>query len=82
MIQVKTLTQTCNACPSQWEGELTNGEELYIRYRGSYLSIRVNNKEIWGNFIGNSLDGYIDEYDMNPYLVEALKEYSNLTSKT
>ena len=78
MIQVKTLTQTCNACPSQWEGELTNGEKLYIRYRWGYLSIRVNNKEIWGNFIGSSLDGYIDEYDMNPYLVEALEEYSSI----
>ena len=78
MIQVKTLTQTCNACPSQWEGELTNGEELYIRYRWGYLSIRVNNKEIWGKTLGDDLNGYIDEYDMNLYLVEALEEYSSI----
>lgn len=39
IIIIEHLTQTCGACPSQWEGELEDGRMLYIRYRWGYLSI-------------------------------------------
>lgn len=77
MIKVKELTQTCNACPSQWEGTLTNGKSLYIRYRWGYLSIDIDDKEILGKDIGDSLAGCLDEEEMKPYLLQALKEYSS-----
>jgi len=34
---VKTCTQTCSACPSQWDLYTQNDEYIYIRFR-------------WGNF--------------------------------
>ena len=77
MIKVKELTQTCSVCPSQWEGTLTNGEELYIKYRYGYLSIRVNGTEIWGDQLGDNLDGVLSQKKMKPYLLKALIEYSN-----
>lgn len=38
---VVAMKQTCNACPSQWEGELEDGRMLYVRYRGGELSAGV-----------------------------------------
>ena len=43
------LDQTCNACPSQWEGILEDGRFVYARYR-------------WGNlgvYTGSSIDNAI-----------------------
>jgi len=31
------LVQTCNACPSQWEGRLADGRSIYIRFRHGEL---------------------------------------------
>lgn len=44
-LKVKTLTKTCDLCPSQWEGELEDGRMIYIRIRHDYLSVRVSKKE-------------------------------------
>lgn len=41
MLQIKTLTQTCRACPSQWEGQLVDGRPVYVRFRHGELSIRI-----------------------------------------
>jgi hypothetical protein len=68
----KTITQTCEACPSQWEGELVDGRFFYARYRWGYLSVRVsdskeniyNGKEIVGESIGNGLDGLMTTSEM------------------
>ena len=38
---VKSIEQTCFACPSQWEGKTTEGERLYCRYRYGILSVSV-----------------------------------------
>ena len=38
---VVTLTQTCLAVPSQWEGELDDGHSLYVRYRHGLLRVGV-----------------------------------------
>jgi hypothetical protein len=45
-----SLSRTCCACPSQWEGETDDGREIYIRYRHGSLS--------WG--IGDTLDAAVD----------------------
>ncbi len=41
-IVVTTLTQTCSACPSQWEGRTADNRAVYIRYRHGYLRIEVS----------------------------------------
>jgi len=39
---VKSVVQTCFACPSQWEGSLEDGRMFYVRFRWGYLSVRVS----------------------------------------
>jgi hypothetical protein len=51
MITVTTLVQTCNACPTQWEGATTDGRTIYVRFRWGYLTIGL----------GNTLDEAVDD---------------------
>ena len=53
------LRQTCEACPSQWEGYTDKHESVYIRYRWGYLSVEIDDKEIFGKNISNGLDGIL-----------------------
>lgn len=65
-IKIKSLTQTCEACPSQWQGKTHDGQDLYIRFRWGYLSVRVHptnavqGPEVFGLEIGdNDLNGLL-----------------------
>ena len=70
-IKLKSLEKTCFACPSQWEGQLENGEYIYIRYRYGSLSFgsgdtieeAVVNSEFVKS-IGGELDGTLSTSDM------------------
>jgi hypothetical protein len=69
---VVSLTQTCESCPSQWEGALKDGRALYIRYRWGRLSFGVGADieeavDACGEFyepIGDGYDGYISPGEM------------------
>jgi hypothetical protein len=52
--RLKTITQTCFACPSQWEGETEDGRPIYIRYRWGCLSVRIGAK---GSGILDAVEG-------------------------
>lgn len=62
---------TCIACPSQWEGQLEDGEYVYIRYRYGSLSFgsgdtfeeAVHNSE-YVKSIGDGMDGVLSTEDM------------------
>jgi len=43
-IKIEDLKKTCDACPSQWEGYLEDGRQVYIRYRWSRLSVRISHE--------------------------------------
>ena len=69
---LKELRQTCEACPSQWEGTTEDERPIYVRYRWGHLSIRIGNPgesieaavggaELVSEQLGDELDGYIDE---------------------
>ena len=70
-IIVTTIKQTCSACPSQWEGTLSDGKMIYVRYRWGYLSIRVSpgpttdisdavgGEEVFGTDHGEGMDGIL-----------------------
>lgn len=62
MIRVASITQTCHACPSQWEGLLDDGREVYVRYRFGWLSIsiRVSGEELFSKFCGEDCDDEAD----------------------
>ncbi len=50
---IKSIKQTCQACPAQWESYFADGRPFYIRYRWGYLSICVGKK-------GKGLDSAVD----------------------
>jgi hypothetical protein len=60
MIFIKELIRTCSACPSQWEGRTTDGQEVCIRYRWGRLRVVVNDRTVFRKDIGDSLAGVID----------------------
>jgi hypothetical protein len=39
---VSSITQTCTACPSQWEGHFDDGNMFYCRYRHGILRIKCS----------------------------------------
>lgn len=70
MITITKLEKTCAACPSQWEGETLEGDYIYIRYRWGYLSVTLDSEEVFGEEIGEDMDGIMDFYELE----EATKE--------
>lgn len=39
VLRVRQLTMTTKAFPTQWEGDLDDGRELYVRYRHGWLTV-------------------------------------------
>lgn len=75
-MKVKSFTQTCIACPSQWEGLLEDDRPFYVRYRWGYLCIDVgpigdtidnlrNWKLVYARPIGDDLDSLISWEKVN-----------------
>jgi len=64
MVKIKSLTQTCGACPSQWEGETENGAYVYIRYRYGWLSVDIDGVHMFGQEVGDSLGSVMDTEQM------------------
>ena len=68
---IREISQTCLACPAQWEGFLADGRAFYIRYRWGVLSFSVSSSKsndvsdavlgdnVYREQIGESLDGFI-----------------------
>lgn len=40
--KIKTIQQTCLACPSQWDIMTDDGKYIYARFRWGYLSVKLN----------------------------------------
>ena len=60
-----------SACPAQWEGRTEGDRPVYVRYRWGYLSVRVGPPggnlssavggiTVYGEQIGDELDGSIE----------------------
>lgn len=62
--KVLHLTNTCYACPSQWEGTSESGDDIYIRYRWGGFRIEVNGQVVHRQAIGDGLDGFISNEDL------------------
>lgn len=77
---VTRLIQTCEACPSQWEGRTATGDHVYIRYRWGTLQVGLADdreaavrERIDVGFFGDALDGYLDEDEMRTALAFMLR---------
>jgi hypothetical protein len=73
-MKVDKITQTCWACPSQWEGNLDDGRMFYARYRWGGLSITLSRNPtesisvlfndgdmIYDESLGDGLDGFLEQ---------------------
>lgn len=76
-IKLKDLIRYSSFCPTQWEGETTNGEEVYIRYRWGFLSIDINGEEVFGVKVGEEFDGMMNDEDMKEFTKSAINWKTN-----
>jgi hypothetical protein len=81
LIDVYNLRQTCDAYPSQWEGQIGEAGSIYIRYRWGILSARISrtasdaarrdeiifDKDI-GRETGDQLGGMLETQEMQEIL--------------
>lgn len=87
---VVAMKQTCNACPSQWEGELEDGRMLYVRYRGGELSAGVgedigaavkngrSEEALFFEHVGDGFDGSMTFEELKGHLQGLLEFPENL----
>jgi hypothetical protein len=64
-MEIKHITQTCNACPSQWEGRSTDNRPVYIRYRWGWLTIGVG---LPGQTISDAVEKSMNKPDVEEKL--------------
>lgn len=67
LIKVSDVHQTCQACPSQWEGITGTNLPIYARYRFGRLTVELDELCIFDTEIGDSLDGIIDYTTLKKY---------------
>jgi hypothetical protein len=68
---VVELAQTCDSCPSQWEGRTEDGRYVYVRYRWGNLQVGFGPTieaaifdETIDRQIGDRLDGSLTYADL------------------
>lgn len=59
LIELAKVTQTCTACPSQWDAWSTDGKYVYIRYRSGILTVEVSGDKVFERKIGDNLSGHL-----------------------
>lgn len=67
LIKVADVHQTCEACPSQWEGTTATNLPIYARYRFGRLTVKLDDECIFDMEIGDNLDGIIDYITLKNY---------------
>jgi hypothetical protein len=50
-MKVDSISCTCDACPTQYEGTLSDGREIYIRYRHGMLTAHIS-PQVGGDAVG------------------------------
>jgi hypothetical protein len=80
MPELVSLTNTCIACPSQWEGTLDDGRAVYARYRYGGLSVGIgedideavrngmSDQTLYASDVGDGLDGFMDFEELKAHL--------------
>jgi hypothetical protein len=63
-IKVKDLIRFGSYCPTQWDGETTNGEKVYIRYRWGVLTVDIDGEEVFSAKAGKEFDGIMGDEEM------------------
>jgi hypothetical protein len=70
-VYVVDIRRTCDACPAQWEGKLSTGECIYVRYRWGVLRVGIGDDpgeaiaNTWFRAeLGDGLDGTLDPREL------------------
>lgn len=85
LIKIKTIRQTCFACPSQWDIMTEDGQYIYARFRWGYLSVKLNaftNEEelLFDWESENDLDGIMSTYELQK-LTKEIFDWSEVEYK-
>lgn len=80
MIVVKEIEQTCEVCPSQWEGITDDDRCIYIRYRWGFLSVRIGSPGDKSEFAGVRGKGILRKQLGDSY--EGILSYKELLKAT
>ena len=81
-----SIVQTCGACPSQWEGHLTDGRMFFARYRHGFLTLHFSRgptgnvydalgpqaEQVFSEGLGDGLDGWMDTATMLGHVADAM----------
>lgn len=78
-MKIKTLTQTCLACPSQWEGKTKGGKDIYIRYRHGSFRVEIDGEIVLHQSVGDGLDGLMSTDEMLKLVRPVLKPCKSLS---
>lgn len=71
MRTVTRLVKTCGACPEQYEGELDDGSEVYIRCRWGSGRLDINGESVaWVEYDDN-YQGTFDDGDVEKLFKDA-----------
>lgn len=89
MIKITKLVQTCEACPSQWDGLTDDNRAVYIRFRWGQLSICLGKQNDTSEFaalegetiyceqISDGLDGILATKEMKE-ITKSLIDWTSL----
>ncbi len=85
-MMINSLTRTCLACPSQWEGTTIDGQVFYGRYRwgtltlgfGKDLDEAINNSQELQVDNKDSMDGFMTTKE---FLIHALAAHHIIDSR-
>lgn len=79
--RIASIKQTCFACPSQWEGQTSDGRVVYVRYRWGGLSVSFGNSlrdAISGNDYlyadaGDGMDGLMTYEELKTHFTNVIE---------
>ena len=57
LITVATAVNVGSMCPTQFKGTTEDGREVYARYRWGYLSVEIDEVQVFGERLGDLMDG-------------------------
>ena len=77
---VTELVQTCDSCPSQWEGRIEDGRHVYIRYRWGRLQVGIADtldeairNKVHVSRLGGPFDGILSDDEMKREVSSVLR---------
>lgn len=56
-MELEELEMTCSACPSQWQGKLTDGRTFYARYRWGIMRVDIDGSPIFSKDFKEHMGG-------------------------